>query len=121
MKHEFRSIVIDTENKTFEILDGTKGSYNIADIKECDVLNEHANFRGETKPFLHQIVEGSTVIGLFQSKMYVGLKIEMKDGTILGVYVSLDPVLMQTDQQSKDHKEACKIKKLLDKTREKSD
>ena len=53
--------------------------------------------------------------------MYVGLKIEMKDGTILGVYVSLDPVLMQTDQQSKDHKEACKIKKLLDKTREESD
>ena len=121
MKHEFRSIVIDTENKTFEILDGTKGSYNISDIKECDVLNEHANFRGETKPFLHQIVEGSTVIGLFQPKMYVGLKIEMKDDTILGVYVSLDPVLMQTDQQRKDHKEARKIKKLLDKTREESD
>lgn len=121
MKHEFRSIVIDTENKIFEILDGTKGSYNIADIKECVVLNGHANFRGETKPFLHQIVEGSTVIGLFQPKMYVGLKIEMKDDTILGVYVSLDPVLMQTDQQREDHKEACKIKKLLDEVCGKSD
>lgn len=118
MKHEFRSIVIDTENKTFEILDGTKGSYNIADIKECTVLNEHAKFRGETKPFFHQIIEGSTVIGLFQPQMYVGLKIEMKDDTILGVYVSLDPVLMQTDQQREDRKEAKKIKKILDKVRE---
>ena len=53
--------------------------------------------------------------------MYVGLKIEMKDDTILGVYVSLDPVLMQTDQQRKDHKEARKIKKLLDEVRGKSD
>lgn len=115
MKHEFRSIVIDTENKTFEILDGTKGSYNIADIKECEVLNEHAKFRGETKPFFHQIVEGSTVIGLFQPKMYAGLKIEMKNGMILGVYVSSEPVLMQTDQQREDHKEAIKIKKILEK------
>lgn len=115
MKHEFGSIVIDTENKTFEILDGTKGSYNIADIKECGVLNEHAKFRGETKPFFHQIVEGSTVIGLFQPKVYAGLKIEMKNGMILGVYVSSEPVLMQTDQQREDHKEAIKIKKILEK------
>lgn len=117
MKYEFRSIIVDTENKTFEILDGTKGMYNIADIKDCKILNEHAKFRGETKPFVHQIVEGSTVIGLFQPQMYVGLKIEMKNEAILGVYVSLDPVMMQTDQQEEDHKEAVKIKMILEKYR----
>lgn len=55
------------------------------------------------------------MIGLFQPKVYAGLKIEMKNGMILGVYVSSEPVLMQTDQQREDHKEAIKIKKILEK------
>ena len=54
----FDSIIFDTKDKVFIILDGSKGTYHYTNIKKCEILNEKARFRGKEKPFTHQVVTG---------------------------------------------------------------
>ena len=43
METEYNSIKFDFENKTFQILNGTKGTFSLNHIERCAVLNEKAN------------------------------------------------------------------------------
>ncbi|MGM9913143.1 hypothetical protein [Floccifex sp.] len=116
----FDSIIFNLENDSFEILDGTLGTYKISDIKKCSVLNEEAKFRGKTEPFLHQVLGGVSFFAFGENLMYVGLKLVTKDNNKLAVYISKKPVSFNTDTFLRDKKEAETIKKIFDKVINKS-
>lgn len=113
----FDSIIFDTKDKVFIILDGSKGTYSYKNIKKCEILNEKARFRGKEKPFTHQVVTGvdwMIAANFMEQPFYVGLRITMKDDTQLVVYISKNPTRTQTDQHIKAFQEAEKIKHLID-------
>ncbi|MCF0105462.1 MAG: hypothetical protein HUJ53_01730 [Holdemanella sp.] len=109
---QYRSIIID--KSTFEILDGTKGIYNICDILSLDILNEKASKRGKQEPFVALMGVGPT--GVLQDPyLYVGIRIRMKDNTMLAVYISEKKTQVGTDQYTSDRKEAKEIVNILNK------
>lgn len=109
------SILFDDYNQTFEIVDGTVGTYKYADILKCSIQNEVASFKGKSKPFVHTILGGTTFMsGVVEPKMYVGLKIVLKDNTILAAYVSKKPVLFHSDTYFKDKEMALEISKKIE-------
>lgn len=81
-----------------------------SDILKCSIQNEDANFKGKTKPFTHTIL-GQTpfMAGAIEPTMYVGIKLTLKDGTVLPIYVSNEKVLFNSDKYLSDLKEAESI------------
>lgn len=75
-----------------------------SDILKCSIQNEDANFKGKTKPFTHTIL-GQTpfMAGAIEPMMYVGIKLTLKDGTVL------KKVLLNSDMYLSDLKEAKSI------------
>lgn len=109
------SVIFNKEQKTFTILDGTKGTYPYTDILKCSVLNEDAKFRGKTAPFMHCVLSGVTMAALYcEPTFYVGLRVFMKGGKSIAIYVSKKPTTMNTDVFFEDNKEAQEIKKRID-------
>ena len=109
MKKEFRSVVFDSDNRMFTILDGTKGEYKVDDILRYGIFNEKAKYKGTGVPFTAVIPRGPGAAGLFYSQLYVGLKITLKDESVLAIYVSQEQTQVGTDQYVKDDKEAKAI------------
>ena len=89
-------------------VDGKRCLYS--DILKCSIQNEDANFKGKTKPFTHTIL-GQTpfMAGAKEPMMYVGIKLTLKDGTVLPIYVSKKKVLLNSDMYLSDLKEAKTI------------
>lgn len=89
-------------------VDGKRCLYS--DILKCSIQNEDANFKGKTKPFTHTIL-GQTpfMAGAIEPMMYVGIKLTLKDGTVLPIYVSNKKVLLNSDMYLSDLKEAKSI------------
>lgn len=89
-------------------VDGKRCLYS--DILKCSIQNEDANFKGKTKPFTHTIL-GQTpfMAGAIEPMMYVGIKLTLKDGTVLPIYVSKKRVLLNSDMYLSDLKEAKSI------------
>ena len=79
-------------------------------------LYEDANFKGKTKPFTHTILGGATFMaGAVEPMMYVGIKVVLKDNSVLPIYVSKEKVLFNSDKYLNDVKEANAILKELEK------
>lgn len=113
----FDSIIFDTQDKVFIILDGSKGTYSYKNIKKCEILNEKARFRGKETPFTHQVVTGvdwMIAANFLEQPFYVGLRITMKDDTPLVVYINKNPTRTQTDQHIQAYHQAKEIKHLID-------
>lgn len=109
------SILFDDDNQTFEIVNGTNGIYKYSQILKCSIQNEDAAFKGKSKPFVHTILGGTTFMsGVVEPKMYVGLKIVLKDGNILAVYISKKPVLFHSDTYFKDRDQALEMSKKIE-------
>ena len=90
--------------------------YLYSDILKCSIQNEDANFKGKTKPFTHTILGGTTFMaGAVEPMMYVGIKVTLKDDTVLPIYVSNEKVLFNSDKYLNDVKEANAILKELEK------
>ena len=89
-------------------VDGKRCLYS--DILKCSIQNEDANFKGKTKPFTHTIL-GQTpfMAGAIEPMMYVGIKLTLKDGTVLPIYVSKKKALLNSDMYLSDLKEAKSI------------
>lgn len=77
-----------------------------SDILKCSIQHEDANFKGKTKPFTHTIL-GQTpfMAGAIEPMMYVGIKLTLKDGTVLPIYVSKKKALLNSDMYLSDLKE----------------
>ena len=87
------------EEKRLEVNGGASCLYE--EIQKCSIQNEDANFKGKTKPFTHT--------------MYVGIKVVLKDNSVLPIYVSKEKVLFNSDKYLNDVKEANAILKELEK------
>ena len=110
MKKEFWSVIIDNDNGTFTILDGSDGVYDLNNIKKARVAYEIASFRGKTDPFVHQFLGGASFnTAILEPKIYVGIKITTNDGAVKAIYVSEKPVLYHSDLYFQDEKTANKI------------
>ena len=114
----FDEVIFDKRDKTMIILNGTKGTYDYRQIKKCEILNEAANHKGKEEPFKHIIVAGvewMTQANILERSFYVGLKITMKDNSVLGIYTCNQPTRVQTDIHIKGYNEAKQIKAFIDK------
>ncbi|NBK96750.1 MAG: hypothetical protein EOM50_01795 [Erysipelotrichia bacterium] len=113
---KFDNITFNLEKNTFKILGDINQEYSINDIKKCSVLNEDSKFRGKTTPFLHQVLGGTTFVSMLgEPLVYVGVKITMKDESVLGVYVSKEKVVINSNMYLADREEAKRIKEFIDK------
>lgn len=98
-------------------VDGKRCLYS--DILKCSIQNEDVHFKGKTKPFTHTILGGTTFMaGAVEPMMYVGIKVTLKDSTVLPIYVSNEKVLFHSDKYLSDLKEAESISsKIKERTR----
>lgn len=114
----FDSIIFDRRNKTFVIIDGTQGTYPYHLVKSCKILHEKAKYRGKSQPFSHIVITGVRMMvqmGWLEPRFYVGLRLELKDGRILGVYTSKEATNTNSDIHISSYEEAIKIKNYFDK------
>ena len=110
-----QSILFDDLHQTFQILDGTRGTYTYSDVVRATVLNEKANYKGKGIPFTAVLPGGPLPSGLLTNPyLYVGVKVVLKNQSILAIYVSKNKTMVNTNQYLQDHKQAKRIcQKLL--------
>ena len=85
----------DEENR-LEIIGGASCLYD--EIQKWSIQNEDANFKGKTKPFTHTILGGATFMaGAVEPMMYVGIKVVLKDNSVLPIYAVSAPAAILTD------------------------
>ena len=104
-------IRFDDFNKQFAIESGT---YSYCDVARVSVLNEKAKYKGKGVPFTAILPSGPLPAGILQDPyLFVGVKVVLKDETILAIYVSKEKTMVNTDQYIKDRKVAEKIKEVM--------
>lgn len=104
-------IRFDDFNKQFAIESGT---YSYCDVARVSVLNEKAKYKGKGVPFTAILPSGPLPSGILQDPyLFVGVKVVLKDETILAIYVSKEKTMVNTDQYIKDRKVAEKIKEVM--------
>ena len=104
-------IRFDDFNKQFAIESGT---YSYCDVARVSVLNEKAKYKGKGVPFTAILPSGPLPSGILQDPyLFVGVKVVLKDETILAIYVSKEKTMVNTDQYIKDRKVAEKIKEVI--------
>ena len=104
-------IRFDDLNKQFTIQSGT---YSYSDVVCVSVLNEKAKYKGKGIPFTAVVPSGPLPSGILQNPyLFVGVKVVLKDGTILAIYVSKEKTMVNTNQYIHDRKVAEKIKEVM--------
>ena len=74
----------------------------------------HDKYKGKGIPFTAVLPGGPLPSGLFQNPyLYVGVKIVLKDETVLAIYVSKEKTMVNTDQYIQDRKIAKKIEEMI--------
>lgn len=104
-------IRFDNLNKQFTIQSGT---YSYSDLVRVSVLNEKAKYKGKGIPFTAIVPSGPLPSGILQNPyLFVGVKVVLKDGTILAIYISKEKTMVNTNQYIQDRKVAEKIKEVM--------
>lgn len=111
MIYKFDCVEINDDLDLFQIKQGTLGTFKINDIKNIKIAYEQADFKGRTKPFLHQYIGGASFFTAMEPKIYVGIKIITKTDEILAIYISNTPVLFNSSLYLNDEKIAKKVLK----------
>lgn len=107
-------VKFDASCKQFEIVTGTQGKYSYDDVIRVSVLNEKAKYKGKGIPFTAVLPGGPLPYGLLQNPyLYVGVKIVLKNETVLAIYVSKEKTMVNTDQYIQDRKFAKKIEGVI--------
>lgn len=103
-------IRFDDLNKQFAIESGT---YSYCDVARVSVLNEKAKYKGKGVPFTAILPSGPLPAGILQDPyLFVGVKVVLKDGTVLAIYISKEKTMVNTDQYIQDRKVTEKIKEM---------
>lgn len=111
---EFRNCRFNLDTKELTIENGSCGTYLYTNIRKCDVLNEEARFKGKTEPFLHQVLATTLQTGSMHiSQVYVGLKLVLKNGEKLYIYVTDKPTQPNSLQFYDDRRKAEEIKEFV--------
>ena len=104
-------IRFDDLNKQFAIESGT---YSYCDVARVSVLNEKAKYKGKGVPFTAILPSGPLPAGILQDPyLFVRVKVVLKDGTVLAIYISKEKTMVNTDQYIQDRKVAEKIKEII--------
>ena len=112
----FNSIFFDFNENTITITNGSIGNFNFTDICNCEILYEKAKYHGKEKPFYGTVKPTRLPLGMItEVKFYVGIKIAMKNGEELAVYISEIPTTNNSSLHIRDKKIAIEIKTILDK------
>lgn len=107
-------VKFEDSSKQFEIVTGTQGKYSYDDVIRVSVLNEKAKYKGKGIPFTAVLPGGPLPSGLLQDPyLYVGVKIVLKNETVLAIYVSKEKTMVNTDQYIQDRKIAKKIEEMI--------
>ena len=107
-------VKFDDSSKQFEIVTGTQGKYSYDDVIRVSVLNEKAKYKGKGIPFTAVLPGGPLPSGLLQDPyLYVGVKIVLKNDTVLAIYVSKEKTMVNTYQYIQDRKIAKKIEEMI--------
>ena len=94
-------------NKQFTIPPDT---YSYSDVVRVSVLNEKAKYKEKGIPFTAILPSGPLPSGILQDPyLFVGVKVVLKDETVLAIYVSKEKVLLNSDMYLSDLKEAKSI------------
>lgn len=100
-------------NKKFTIPPDT---YSYSDVVRVSVLNEKAKYKEKGIPFTAILPSGPLPSGILQDPyLFVGVKVVLKDETILAIYVSKEKTMVNTNQYIKDRKVAEMIKEVMKK------
>lgn len=100
-------IRFDDLNKQFTIPSDT---YSYSDVVHFCVLNEKAKYKGKGVSFTAILPSGPLPFGILQNPyLFVGVKVVLKDETVLAIYVSKEKVLLNSDMYLSDLKEAKSI------------
>ncbi|RGS29438.1 hypothetical protein DWY01_09425 [Eubacterium sp. AF22-8LB] len=104
-------IRFDDLNRQFTIESGT---YSYCDVARVSVLNEKAKYKGKGVPFTAILPSGPLPAGILQDPyLFVGVKVVLKDETVLAIYISKEKTMVNTDQYIQDRKVAEKIKEVM--------
>lgn len=104
-------IRFDDLNRQFTIESGT---YSYCDVARVSVLNEKAKYKGKGVPFTAILPSGPLPAGTLQDPyLFVGVKVVLKDETVLAIYISKEKTMVNTDQYIQDRKVAEKIKEVM--------
>lgn len=115
MVQNYESVIFDDEKQAFTIRNGTQGTYAYHDVTRFSILNEKAKYKGKGIPFCAILPGGPLPSGILSNPyLYVGIKIVLKNGTVLAIYVSNEKTMVNTDAYIQDRKNAEIIKKKLD-------
>lgn len=115
MNKKLKNIELNLDNRTFTILNGTIGTYPLDEVLKCEVLNEKASLKGKQEPFVAIMPARGLPTGVLSSPyLYVGVKIKMKDKTIIALYISDEKTQVGAEQYAKDREEANRIKDFID-------
>lgn len=88
----------------------TKGLFG----KERSCIAFKAKYKGKGIPFTAVLPGGPLPSGLLQNPyLYVGVKIVLKNETVLAIYVSKEKTMVNTDQYIQDRKIAKKIEEVI--------
>ncbi|MBS6258409.1 MAG: hypothetical protein KH442_06125 [Holdemanella biformis] len=97
-------IRFDDLNKQFTIPSDT---YSYSDVVRVSVLNEKAKYKEKSVPITAILPSGPLPSGILQNPyLFVGVKVVLKDETVLAIYVSKEKVLFNSDMYLSDLKEA---------------
>ena len=104
-------IRFDDLNKQFTIESST---YSYCDVARVSVLNEKAKYKGKGVLFTAILPSGPLPAGILQDPyLFVGVKVVLKDETVLAIYISKEKTMVNTDQYIQDRKVAEKIKEVM--------
>ena len=115
LQENLSSIQFDDATKTIIIKNGSVGTYNYKDITKCQILYEHARYKGKSPMFSHQVLVSIFNSSLFieMKKIYVGLEICLNNEKIY-TYISEEPVVQHNKQFKEDVECAKCIKEKID-------
>lgn len=119
-ERKFSNIIFDTDTKTFTIAKGSVGVYSYKDIKKCNIVYEDAKYTGKSPMFDHQSIGGVGANPYYSgAKIHTGIRIILKDETILYVYISDTSTMINTLDFFAYQKQAEEVKSFINKIIEK--
>ncbi|MEJ8737224.1 hypothetical protein WKT02_07150 [Erysipelotrichaceae bacterium HCN-30851] len=113
MEKIISNVAFYEEKESFQILFGTKSTYEYSELLKCEVVYEHAKYHNEKCPFPieHRLLITRYNFLWINRKVYVGLELELKGEKKAYVYVSNKERILNSDDFNDDVKIAEGLRK----------
>ena len=117
----FTNCSFDSDQNLMSIEKGSVGIFSYLDIRKSSIIYEDARFKGKSEPFTHKIlIAPFQPINMLEGKIYVGLRLDMKDGTQKYLYLSEKPCVSHSSLFKKDCEVAEEIRSYIKSVNRKS-